>query len=196
MLHKNDQMRPPAHRLVRFTTSILLVFAVSGCKHELQRGNTGPVTEVTMQGEVSGAAVEPAFADRYVKKTGVRYEQPTAFPENPMPVYPQALLAARLPPVQLKVRLVIDEQGRVKQTNALTELTEARQSFMASIQLAVQSWKFLPLVQISESEETTMMTVGEFTTAYPGKAIALPFHQDYVFVFQQVDGKPSVTAER
>jgi hypothetical protein len=166
-----------------------------GCHHQTQRAQAEVVEESARLGQVSAQPVEPKLEARYTVQAGARYEQPTAFPDNPMPEYPGSLLAARLPPVELKLRLVINEQGRVSATKLLNEIPVAHQPFFSSARATVQSWKFLPLIEISEGEGSTTVTVHEFTTSYPGKATALPFHQDYVFVFRQVNGSPSVTVE-
>lgn len=165
------------------------------CSSPPQKSAAIALENEARQGEVSGALVEPALAERYPAKAGVRYEQPVAYPENPLPLYPDALLAAQLPPVRMKVRLVIDAQGQVGKAIPLSDVADEHQLFLAGVRDAVQRWKFLPLVQITEGAGETSITVRGSTAVYAGTAIALPFHQDYVFDFHQLDGKPSVTAE-
>ncbi len=69
--------------------------------------------------------------------------------------------------------------------------------FINSVRSAVQAWKFTQLVQIVPGPQSSTLrdTFGAQTT-YSGRAIALPFHQDYRFVFRQSEGKPDVEVHK
>jgi len=178
-----------------FLLGAILMLLLAGCQHRAQKPAEVATVDPARQGQVSARVVEPELEARYPSQPGMRYEQPTAFPDNPMPAYPETLLAARLPPVQLTLRLIINEEGRVSDVRPVTRIANEHEPFLSAARVAVLKWKFLPLIQIGAGPGKTMITVGEYTTAYPGAAIALPFHQDYVFTFRQLDGVPSVTAQ-
>jgi len=66
--------------------------------------------------------------------------------------------------------------------------------FFESIRSAVQGWKFTQLVKVIPGPaSTTIVDAFGSEATYPGKATALPFHQDYRFVFSQVKGNANVT---
>lgn len=171
----------------------LVVSVLAGCA-SLPPAAPSP-SKPRLTGEVSGTPIEALPQEEYESKPNVHFENPTPFPENAAPVYPGQLLADRLPPVRLSVRAVVNEQGQVTSVSAVGVVPVDQQPFFASAQAALLTWKFLPLVQITEGSGMTKIVNGDSMWVYPGQAKALPFHQDYAFVFQQHDGKGTVSTE-
>ena len=167
-----------------------------GCSHQV-RETARPATPVPVAGEVTGTAIEPNASERYEINASdpAYYEQPTDYPDNPSPAYPSPLLAQRLPPATVRVRVVVNESGRVTQVQQLDADGADLHSdeFIASVQSTVAGWKYLPLVKVTPGEEhTTLYYESNSFSTYSGKAVALPFHKDYEFTFRQVDGRGSV----
>jgi hypothetical protein len=130
-----------------------------------------------------------------VAEAGAHFEQPLASPDNPLPAYPSDLLAKRLPPIAVQVRVVVNELGLVTSVSSTEQSDASKLPFVESVRSAVQDWKFTQLVKIIPgSTSTTLVDAFGSEQTYPGKAIALPFHQDYRFVFSQTQGKANVTA--
>jgi hypothetical protein len=147
-----------------------------------------------LSGEVTAGMIEPPASERYVAEAGARYEQPLASPDNPLPVYPPELLSKRLPPFSVRVRVVVDAMGQVTSVVATEQSDPGQLPFVESIRSAIQGWRFTQLVKVTPGPVSTML-VDAFgsQTMYPGKATALPFHQDYRFIFSQTEGKANVT---
>lgn len=172
---------------------LLLALLPSACA-TLPPPRPAPLPDSTT-GQVDAAVLEAPAADRYAATDGVSYEQPVAFPDNALPAYPPPLLAQRLPPQRVSVRVVVDAAGQVAGVSRLDTAGEDPASedpaFFLAVSAAVRQWRFFPLVEIRKGEPASL-SVGEVTTRYPGQPRALPFHQDYVFRFVQHDGRPAV----
>jgi TonB family protein len=118
---------------------------------------------------------------------------PTPFGENEAPAYPPELLAANLPPVKVRVRIVVDEHGVVSSSSAIAAPPDYPQ-FFAAVQAAIHDWKFWPLVKWQPVAGTrTVIEFNGWARTYEGTATALPFHQDYDVTFTQKDGKGVIT---
>lgn len=128
----------------------------------------------------------------YVVDTNETWFEPTPMNEHAAPVYPEELLAQKLPATTVRVRLVVDTDGIVTESTAL-EAPPNYPQFFAAVQAAVRQWTYSPLVRSVPGEETTLHFNG-WSSTYPGKATAMPFHQDYDIVFTQKDGKGVVTS--
>lgn len=150
--------------------------------------------EPDRQGKVSGAVIDASAPDRYAGSAGIHYQQPMASPENALPVYPAALLSQRLASVSIKVRLIVDKNGAVAQTELLENISDAARPFLTAVDTAVSGWQFIPLIKIAETPGQSTVDVGDASLLFDGQATALPFHQDYAFTFNQTNGKPVVDA--
>jgi len=145
-------------------------------------------------GEVTGGVVEPPASERYKADPDAQYEQPLASPDNPLPIYPPHLLSKRLPPISMQIRVVVDDMGQVTSVIAPEQTDAGQLPFVESIRSTVQGWKFTQLIKIIPGPgSTTLFDAMGNRSEYPGKAIALPFHQDYRFVFSQSEGKANIT---
>jgi hypothetical protein len=138
--------------------------------------------------------VEVPASDRYKAAAGAHYEQPIASPKNPMPEYPLELLSKRLSPISVEVRVVVDTMGRVTSVTPETQPNQGQLPFVESVRSAVKTWEFTQLVEVVPGNEYTILPDADGSEAmYPGKAKALPFHQDYRFTFSQTNGKANVS---
>jgi hypothetical protein len=145
-------------------------------------------------GDVGVLALEAAAADTYAVETNEHYDPPTPWDDNLPPAYPESLLARRLPPVRVTVRMIVDEGGRVQGTTLLDEAGENDPAFFQSVQAALGRWTFLPLIRRTPAaDRTTTLEYHGISHQFAGIATALPFHQDYEFTFTQRDGIGSVT---
>src|SRR5687767_1526155 len=57
-------------------------------------------------GDVAILPIEAAAADSYAVESNEHYDQPVPWDDNLPPAYPEVLLAQRLPPVRVKVRMI------------------------------------------------------------------------------------------
>jgi len=168
-----------------------LVLLLAGCATEKPVELPDP-----RLGDVAIRQLQPASSDQYAAAApGEQYDYPFPFHENAPPAYPDALLAKQLPPVSVKVRLIVDESGSVTEAAPLDSAASEDPEFFGAIQTAVRDWKFTPLVRITAAPERTVIVFPGGRATYSGKATALPFHQDYEFTFTQRDGKGFVSTQ-
>jgi hypothetical protein len=151
--------------------------------------------DLPRSGDVAMTEVHTADEQSYAMDAGAQWVAPQAFYENAAPAYPGELLAANLPPIKVRVRLIVSENGVVTDSTALEAPPEYPQ-FFAAVQAVVGSWKYWPLVKVLPTQDGTRTEIvfNGFVSTYEGKATALPFHQDYNFTFTQKDGKGVVTS--
>ena len=163
-----------------------------GCTTQVSK--PAPQPESKASGRVTGGLIEAPASERYAGEAGAHYEQPLASPDNPLPAYPSDLLSKRLPPFTVRVRVVVNEMGLVTSVIAIDQPDANQLPFVESVRSAVQGWKFTQLVKVIPGPTFTRLVDAFGSEAmYPGKATALPFHQDYQFVFSQTQGKPNVS---
>jgi hypothetical protein len=146
------------------------------------------------QGDVAVRTLENTAADTYPEPDkSESYDSPVAFDDNAVPQYPAGLLEQKLATVRVRVRLIVDEAGRVTQVLPLDPGSSQDRLFFDSIQAAAGTWKFSPLVRFGEGAGSTTIEFSGQKQTYEGLATALPFHQDYEFTFSQRDGKGFVS---
>jgi hypothetical protein len=147
-------------------------------------------------GDVAVKPLQPASSDQYAAPVpGEEYEYPAPFGDNTPPVYPDTLLAKQLPPVSVKVRVIFDETGIPTASEQLDSAASPHPEFFGAVQTAVREWRFSPLVRINAGPGRTEIIFQGYRGVYTGKAVALPFHQDYEFTFTQRDGKGFVSTQ-
>lgn len=146
------------------------------------------------RGDVDARTIEAAGAQHYSTTGEVKYVQALAYPENAMPTYPAELLALRLPPTFVRVRLVVDAAGHVVDVTGLEPESTAADwpRFFAAVREACLAWRYSPLLRLDLSAGPTTIEDGDSTVTYEGRPTALPFHLDYEFRFVQHDGVPDV----
>jgi hypothetical protein len=175
-------------RIVELLVTVALPpILLAGCKTQ------PPLEPEIRSGTVGASVIEAEDAQRYSPgEAHSYYDYPVAAPSNALPIYPEGMLAARLPPVRIKVRVIVDETGVVSQCGPIDPSDAVHPQFVAAIQDAVRGWRFMPLVSIKRGPEETTVTAHGLRTVYPGRATALPFHEDYEFTFTQRDGRGEV----
>jgi hypothetical protein len=150
--------------------------------------------ELPRSGAVAVTTVDAADTQSYSMARNEQWVAPTPFGENEAPVYPPELLAANLPPMKVRVRVVVDEHGVVTDSTALDAPADYPQ-FFAAVQAVVGAWRYWPLVKVLPSPgKRTEIVFSGYVSTYDGQATALPFHQDYDFTFSQKDGQGTVTS--
>ena len=170
----------------------ILVAALGGCASERHPD----IPNGRSVGAVSGSIIPAKPQDQYPSKPGTHFESPTSYSDNPTPSYPEQLLAAKLPPIEVRVRIVVDERGRVTSVKPLDMLPPDQEGFLSSVESALSDWRFWPLVQITDGPGTSTVTASDGETMqYSGSAAPLPFYQDYQFVFRQHDGKGFISTK-
>lgn len=137
-------------------------------------------------------AVAADDSESYAVDPNVTWFEPAPMNEHVAPVYPEDLLAQRLPATTVRVRVIVDENGIVTDSTALAAPPNYPQ-FFAAVQAAVRQWTYSPLVRSVPADEETQLHFNGWSATYSGKATAMPFHQDYDIVFTQKDGKGVVT---
>jgi hypothetical protein len=144
-------------------------------------------------GDVAVKTIEAPPSESYKPEHGVAYDYPEALPSNPLPNYPGNLLGQDIQPVHVRVRVIVDERGRVTDALPIEGAIDGDPRFFPAVAAAVRSWRFRPLVKMERGPGTTQIVSGDTTVPYEGRATALPFHLDYEFAFSQRDGKGVVT---
>ena len=168
-----------------------LAFLIAGCAAKKPVELPDP-----RLGDVAVKQLQAASSDQYAAAAADEtYDYPFPFHENAPPTYPDALLAKQLPPVSVRVRLIVDESGSVTESAPLDSATPADPAFFGAIQTAVRDWQFTPLVRITAGTGKTVIIFPGGRATYTGKATALPFHQDYEFTFTQRDGQGFVSTQ-
>jgi len=143
-----------------------------------------------VSGKVGSRLINLQSAGSFKTKKNVRYVQPTPSPFNASPVYPNTLLAKDLPPITIKVRVIVDRLGDVTNVIPLERESNDNFLFIQCIRSAVMKWKFNPLVKVVRGPgQTTLVDTFGSKTTFSGLAVALPFHQDYQFTFHVSDPK-------
>jgi hypothetical protein len=149
--------------------------------------------DVPRTGDVAMTAVDADDGQTYAVAKDQHWNWPLPLEGNAAPIYPSALLAENLPPVTVRIRVVVNEHGDVVDSVPLDAPANYPQ-FVAAVQAVAHDWKYSPLVRWTPSEtESTQISYGDMTVTYWGPAEALPFHQDYDIVFTQKDGQGVVT---
>ncbi len=130
-------------------------------------------TPVQRVGQVEHIIEDAPDDKRYKRLAGLSFI-PAAPLDNKKPIYPPSLLSKRLPPLQVSVTIIVDDQGVV------TNITPAKndgvpQEFVDAAVEAISTWGFAPLERFDGD-----------------KYEPLPYTETYTFLFRQVDGKPTV----
>lgn len=145
------------------------------------------------QTNVEAHELDVPNSERYEDSPNTEYVQALAYPENKMPGYPADLLARRLTPAVISVRLLIDATGRVSSVQAIDAgMTPEHAEFYAAAREASLGWKFSPLIRLDLRTGPVTVVDGDASVTYKGLPTPLPFHLDYAFHFSQHDGQPHV----
>jgi hypothetical protein len=170
------------HRAVLALTA--LGMALAGCASQPPQAALKPTTE----GDTSYRAVYKDDTKHYQLALG--QVSTGAVPwEHPAPVYPEALLAERLPAQEVQAQLIVNEQGKVAEVRMADEAQAdpATRLFDEAVRTAAMQWTFEPL-RISQWAADANGNTHEVGSE------ARPFSADYVFLFAWKDGKPVADA--
>jgi TonB family protein len=165
----------------------LLILAACVAHQAIERADSPRTGSVAMQ------AVSADDSQSYAIDTNETWFEPAPMDAHVAPVYPEELLAQKMAPTKVRVRLIVDQNGLVTDSTALEAPPDYPQ-FFAAVQAAVRQWTYSPLVRSVPGEEETLLYFNGWSATYSGKATAMPFHQDYDIVFTQKDGKGVVTS--
>ncbi len=103
------------------------------------------------------------------------------------PAYPAALIGKNLPSAVVRVKAIVDGEGRVTEVRDLDASPGPEHAaFFDACREAVAHWKFTPMTVVQEVEDKKGNITEVRRTA--------PFSLDYAFNFELVEGRPSVTA--
>ncbi|HEV8694667.1 MAG TPA: hypothetical protein VGQ93_10890 [Lysobacter sp.] len=114
-------------------------------------------------------------------------------PDNLAPVYPADLLAQRLPPQTVCLRVSVSEAGVVTSSASLQQppdcdAVDAAPQFLAAAQAAVAGWRFDPALRCVFDRGNKPA----YLTCDGAREIPQPVSLTYRFVFEQQDGRGSV----
>jgi hypothetical protein len=180
----SDTLKSPASLV-----PALLILAACAAHQAIERADSPRTGSVAMQ------AVSADESQSYAVDTNETWFEPTPMDDHVAPVYPEELLAQKLPATTVRVRLIVDKNGIVTDSMALAAPPDFPQ-FFAAVQAAVRQWTYWPLVRSVPGEAETQLIFNGWSATYSGKATAMPFHQDFDIVFTQEDGKGVVTTVR
>lgn len=177
----SDSQSPLHVRLAAW--SALAILPLAACS------TAPPRPPQSRDGTVRVQELPAAAGERYEHSDETAYEPPAALSGNPMPEYPLALLAERLPPRSVRVRLIVDSEGRVGDVQVLDATAANGDPLFSSVRAACLQWRFSPLIQRTREPVATTDADGTVWTEYRDQRRALPFHLDFAFRFEQIDGR-------
>jgi hypothetical protein len=119
---------------------------------------------------------------------------PLAEPDNRPPVYPAELLAQRLPPQAVCLRVSVSEEGEVSSSSPFVRppdcaaLDAAAQLFLGAAQIAVSAWRYDPAVRCVFERGPRP----DYPTCVGARETPQAVSLTYRFVFEQQNGHGSV----
>lgn len=144
------------------------------------------LTQPSRTGDVSYALVPATGSGQYALKRGESAYGAQLISQDP-PVYPPALITANLPPTTVRVKAIVDGNGRVTEVRDMDSVTSPNHAaFIAACREAMMRWTYTPMTFVEEVE-------GAKGNISESKRTA-PFSMDYAFKFALVDGRPAVSA--
>lgn len=170
--------------MYRIPAMLCIALALTAC-HAPSRPSGKP-TEPDRTGTVSYETLPALAQDQYKLK---RSEH--AFGAQPVtheaPTYPASLVGERLPDTTVRVKAIVDAQGRVTEVRDLTPSNDPHhQAFFTACRDAVMHWSYTPMTVVEETDDGR----GNITQARKNT----PFSLDYGFRFALVEGKPIVSS--
>ncbi len=180
---------------LRIASIMALTAAVAACS-----APTRAPLEDPREGQVGFAEVDSAVPTeaRLVLADNESFQPPLPDTGNAAPEYPADLLARRLPPQAVCVRLSIDEHGAVVDTAPVDQGPDCavgmdmESAFYAAAVDAAMRWRFEPAFRCVFPEGSVPdMGCGFAGTQEVPQAVSLV----YRFVFEQVDGEGRVRIE-
>lgn len=175
----------------RYTTGLIAVLALAACT---TTPAPQPPHEPAPSGQVGVQDLSASVASsaRMQLSANEHFLPPLPEPENRPPAYPKPLLAQRLPPQVVCLRVSIDETGIVTSSAPLQQLPDceppAPAPYVDAAQAAAAHWRFDPALRcVFDQGERPAHQTCEGAREIP-QALSLT----YRFVFEQQDGHGTV----
>jgi hypothetical protein len=164
---------------------------LTGCTSAVQE----PEPASIRNGEVGVEDLTATIASsaRIVLAGNENFLPPLAEPDNRPPVYPAELLAQRLPPQAVCLRVSVSEKGEVSSSSPFVRppdcaaLDPAAQPFMHA-QVAVSAWRYDPAVRCVFEHRPRP----DYPTCVDARETPQAVSLTYRFVFEQQNGHGSV----
>ncbi|MFC5570602.1 hypothetical protein ACFPN1_11080 [Lysobacter yangpyeongensis] len=182
-------MRQRAGMLAQSIVSTL-VLVLAGCS--AGRVTTPPPRNGEVGVQDLTATIAPAA--RIALADNENFLPPLPEPGNALPSYPPELLAQRLAPQVVCLRVSIDAQGLVETSAPLVQPPDCAApdamtpSFLAAAQAAVAAWRYDPAVRCVFAHGPRP----DYPTCVGAQETPLAVSLTYRFVFEQQDGRGSV----
>lgn len=166
------------------TSFLAAALLLAGCHAERPVSVEAAKPDAT--GEVSYALLPSATEGQYQLKKDENAYGAVPITHDP-PAYPAALIGKNLPSAVVRVKAIVDGEGRVTEVRDLDASPGPEHAaFFDACREAVAHWKFTPMTVVQEVEDKKGNITEVRRTA--------PFSLDYAFNFELVEGRPSVTA--
>ena len=170
----------------------ILSLAIAACAGTVKEA---PVASVR-SGEVGVEELTATHAasERIALADNENFLPPLAEPGNQPPQYPAALLARRLPPQVVCLRVGVSEEGAVTssapfvQPPECAELDVAAQPFLDAAQTAIVAWRYDPAVRCVFEHGPRP----DYPTCVDARETPQAVSLTYRFVFEQHNGHGSV----
>lgn len=170
---------------MRLVLSVMLPFALVACAHAPQ---VTQVPQPLRDGKVSYEAL-PVVADGSYKLEASQTSFGAQSIARDPPAYPAELVASNLPPVTIRVKVIVDGEGKVTDVRDLdAPADEHHAAFFAACRQATLHWSYTPMTIVDIHEESGGGISQIRHTA--------PFSLDYAFHFELKDGAPLVSSDR
>lgn len=170
----------------------ILALAMAACTGTVKETPTDSVRN----GEVGVEELTAihAASERIALADNENFLPPLAEPGNPPPLYPAALLAQRLPPQVVCLRVGVSEEGAVTSSASFVkppecaELDIAAQPFVDAAQTAIAAWRYDPAVRCVFEPGPRP----DYPTCVDARETPQAVSLTYRFVFEQQNGHGSV----
>jgi hypothetical protein len=107
---------------------------------------------------------------------------------QPPPVYPPSLVESQLKPLEIRAKLIVDEEGRVSEVRDLYPSDNPTHAqLFAAVHDAATQWRFSPMTVV-EQEVTSGGVFREISRQNK------PFSLDFAFRFEVSAGGPTVSS--
>jgi hypothetical protein len=183
----------------KLSGSILLglALACAACKSSSPR--VQPPQPRLGEGQVSFQLIDEVEATTPSLEAGQEYSSAYPLPDNPLPIYPAALLPQALPRQEIVVRVIIDGEGNVARFEESPVPSKAdpahREDFVRAVQETVRAWQFHPARIRGFGPGPDYDADGEPDFAVLVTDATLTSYHDVRFFFEVKNGRGVVTAD-
>lgn len=175
----------------QFGIGLMTVVLLAACTNPSPRPTTPPTGQVGF--ELADSAIQAG--SRLELAANESFQPPLPMADNAPPMYPDELLARRLPPQVVCLRVSIDERGQVFNTEPVglgvdcSGTFAVDRAFHDAARTAALAWRFEPAFRCVFPEGQPPDTACGFDDT---QEIPQPVSLVYRFVFEQVDGQGRV----